>query len=225
MKKQELSKQDIFRLGDKVLNAVRLSEEEVDRIVTLPRLFDPIRSAIESGDFTEPKGSWPVLRVLGWKTVVATLGVFIFLAAAVGFSDLIWQDHPLPIARTLTDITTADVPSPTAPASDPGEPESYAIAKAGQSRRKAIAIQRTRSKSTNRSAPAESEKLTEFYSITYAGDLREAEENGQLVRVELPRESLFAMGITIPTENVADKIKTDLLLGQDGIVRAIRLVN
>ena len=219
MKKQELSKQDIFRLGDKVLNAVRLPEEEVDRIVALPRLFDSVKFAIDSRDMTEQKEGRPVLHVLRWEAAVATLSVFAFLAAAVWFSDLIWHGNTSPeVARTLvTDLAPVDVP-----ASDPEDPESYAIEQPAERRRKAIATPRTRKKSKNVPAP---ERFTKFYSITYAGDLQESEENGQLVRVELPRESLFAMGITIPTENVADKIKTDLLIGEDGIVRAIRLVN
>jgi hypothetical protein len=226
MKKNELSKQETLLLADKVLGAVRISEEEVDRIVASPRLFDPVRSAIESGVMAEPRESLPAFHMLRWQTVMATVSVVTFVAAAVGLSDLLSPAAPSPIARTVvTNPTTADVSSPTTRGSGPEEREIYSIKQPEQRRRKAVATRKTKRKSAQTPGPAESESFSEFYALTYAGDLKESQENGQLVRVELPRESLFAMGIKIPTENEADKIKTDLLIGEDGIVKAIRLVN
>jgi hypothetical protein len=49
-------------------------------------------------------------------------------------------------------------------------------------------------------------------------------EGGQLVRVELPRSALASFGLPINT-SVADKpIKADVVIGYDGIARAIRFV-
>jgi hypothetical protein len=45
-----------------------------------------------------------------------------------------------------------------------------------------------------------------------------------LVRVELPRSSLVAMGVDPPAENDAQKVKTDLLIGSDGVMKAVRFV-
>ena len=43
------------------------------------------------------------------------------------------------------------------------------------------------------------------------------------MRVEMSRASLFAMGINIPLENGAEVVKADLLVGPDGVARAVRL--
>jgi hypothetical protein len=67
------------------------------------------------------------------------------------------------------------------------------------------------------------EEVSEFYAVTYTGDA-EDDDNDQIVRVELPRSSLFAMGINVPVENEVVKVKADLLIGSDGVMKAVRLV-
>ncbi|HEX2639339.1 MAG TPA: hypothetical protein VHL50_02155, partial [Pyrinomonadaceae bacterium] len=70
------------------------------------------------------------------------------------------------------------------------------------------------------------EDVGEFQAITYAGDASEMDDAGQIVRVELPRSSLYALGVDLPIENqAAAKIKADLLIGDDGVMRAVRVVN
>ena len=48
---------------------------------------------------------------------------------------------------------------------------------------------------------------------------------GQVVRVEMKRSSLFALGVNIPLENDDTVIKADLLIGRDGVTRAIRMID
>jgi len=59
--------------------------------------------------------------------------------------------------------------------------------------------------------------------------LREGEdltalENLQLVRVELPGSALSEVGLPIDPETVNEPVKADVVLGQDGLARAIRFV-
>ena len=63
----------------------------------------------------------------------------------------------------------------------------------------------------------------EFYPLTFAGDPVETTSGGRVMQVELSRSSLFAMGFNIPIENGAELVKADLLVGPDGVARAIRL--
>ena len=49
-------------------------------------------------------------------------------------------------------------------------------------------------------------------------------QGGQIVRTEISRSSLFAMGVDLPLEGANEKIKTDLLVGPDGVVRGVRIV-
>lgn len=49
-------------------------------------------------------------------------------------------------------------------------------------------------------------------------------ESGQIVRVELPRSALTAFGLPLNQEQTATTIKADAIIGNDGIVHAIRFV-
>lgn len=46
----------------------------------------------------------------------------------------------------------------------------------------------------------------------------------QLVRVELPRSALVSFGLPMNVERADERIKADLLVGDDGVARAIRFV-
>jgi hypothetical protein len=60
--------------------------------------------------------------------------------------------------------------------------------------------------------------------LSFAGDLEETAAGGRIIRVDMSRSSLFAMGVDIPLENGREMVKTDLLIGSDGMARAVRIV-
>jgi hypothetical protein len=49
-------------------------------------------------------------------------------------------------------------------------------------------------------------------------------EAGQVWRVEMPRGALQSVGMPVAEESRAGRVQVDILLGEDGIARAIRLV-
>jgi hypothetical protein len=71
---------------------------------------------------------------------------------------------------------------------------------------------------------AEYESEGAFYPLTYTGNPDEITAGAQVVRVELPRSSLFSMGVDLPDENRAGTVKADLLISADGVTRGFRLV-
>jgi hypothetical protein len=67
------------------------------------------------------------------------------------------------------------------------------------------------------------EIATEFLPLTYGGNLSQLDD-GQVVRVELPRSALQSFGLPVNAERVGERVKADVLLGHDGVARAIRFV-
>jgi hypothetical protein len=67
------------------------------------------------------------------------------------------------------------------------------------------------------------EIATEFISLTGAGSLVEP-DGGQIVRVELPRAALLSFGLPMNMERADERIKADVIVGNDGLARAIRFV-
>jgi len=62
----------------------------------------------------------------------------------------------------------------------------------------------------------------DFYPVSYSDG--EALAGSRIVRVDMPRAQAFAMGIRVPLENDSDTIKADIVVGPDGVPRAVRLV-
>lgn len=67
------------------------------------------------------------------------------------------------------------------------------------------------------------EIATEFIPLVHEGNLAPT-EGGQIVRVELPRSALLSFGLPMNMERADERIKADVVLGNDGLARAIRFV-
>ena len=70
---------------------------------------------------------------------------------------------------------------------------------------------------------ANAEVVTDFLQVGY-GNAQDLQDGGQLVRVELPRLALARFGLPVNMELANERVKADVLLGPDGMARAIRFV-
>lgn len=70
---------------------------------------------------------------------------------------------------------------------------------------------------------AREETATEFLPLTDGSDLAQL-DGGQVVRIELSRSALQSLGLPMNVERAGDRVKADVLLGNDGVARAIRFV-
>lgn len=82
---------------------------------------------------------------------------------------------------------------------------------------------------TKRSAkdylPAANEReeiTTDFLPLTYGG--MSQMDGGQVIRVEVPRSALQSFGLPMNVERAGGRVKADILVGNDGVARAIRFV-
>ncbi|HYR77703.1 MAG TPA: hypothetical protein VEM96_17940 [Pyrinomonadaceae bacterium] len=62
-----------------------------------------------------------------------------------------------------------------------------------------------------------------FVPLGY-GSALDLQDGGQMVRVELPRSALARFGLPMNMNRANEKIKADVLVGADGLARAIRFV-
>ncbi|HEV7475635.1 MAG TPA: hypothetical protein VGN90_16390 [Pyrinomonadaceae bacterium] len=69
----------------------------------------------------------------------------------------------------------------------------------------------------------DSEVATHFMPLGYAGPIN-PQDGGQLVRVELPRSAMLSLGLPVNMDRYGERVKADVLLGPDGLARAIRFV-
>jgi hypothetical protein len=67
------------------------------------------------------------------------------------------------------------------------------------------------------------EVTTEYFPLQYGTDLT-ALDGAPVVRMELPRTVVVSFGLPMNPERAAEPIKADVVLGRDGIARAVRFV-
>jgi hypothetical protein len=69
----------------------------------------------------------------------------------------------------------------------------------------------------------EAEIVTPFFPLREGEDLT-ALDSLQVMRVELPGSALGEVGLPVDPETMSEPVKADVVLGQDGLARAIRFV-
>ena len=65
------------------------------------------------------------------------------------------------------------------------------------------------------------ETVTEFFPWT---DPAPPFDRGQLLRVELPASVMRSVGLPVPENHLSDVVQADVLVGEEGLPRAIRFV-
>ncbi len=194
-------------------------------------------------------GDWLSLPVWNWRKTGAAFAAVLTLFALCAFGVIVFmkqKDSPSISAQRITppriQLSPAPVNTPAPPAL-PGDGDLPGIEKVKNSPPKnslsfqkavfrketaALPKQTPRKKNFNQTPRQrrqnEIEPEGEFYALTYAGNPGEAGEDLRIIRAELSRASLFALGVNLPIENESEKIKTDLLVGADGVVKAIGFV-
>ena len=74
------------------------------------------------------------------------------------------------------------------------------------------------------SEPLDSEYATAFVPLPYADDTN-ALDGGSVVRVVLSRPALASLGLPVTDPGATDRIPADIVLSEDGVPQAIRLVS
>jgi hypothetical protein len=226
MKTLNLTNENVNQIGQKVLKAIRASDEDVNTAVADENLFEPVRMAIRAGRLQTtlmPSTARAHQHIFARQLALAAAPVLFI--AAFGVLCFIRQLGPSPEIVQAPNQPYIEVQPIIAIEHfrGPSQPEPAEISARVNPNRSIRPLAR---RIARRHSGAEVEEVGEFQAVTYTGDAGETGNGRQIVRVRLPRSSLFALGIELPVENQStDKIKADLLIEEDGVMRAVRIIN
>lgn len=233
MSKRILENEDLDKLGDRVLRAGKLRPEELEAIVSAPFLFSAVKRKISQGPAPSMNkwGRFSVMRfgILSGAAaaiLVSVAGFFIYNtrppqttadipAASVGTRASMHDGTSAP----LPDGTPAPLPARFQTAGNNQPSFKHAIYGRARLKNKSMVAKTLRNQHQTRALDTTAE-----FKPLYAALSDQEDENGQIIRVDLPPSILHAIGVNVQVENEADRIKTDLLVGPDGGLRAFRLV-
>jgi hypothetical protein len=124
--------------------------------------------------------------------------------------------------------TNQALPTPSVIAEKDGLKESTGKSQGGvqlaepRTTRKAVANRSVSAQAV--SQLAQNEVVTDYIPLTYLDDST-AFDSGLVVRVQVPRTTLISMGLPMNVENSSELVKADVVVGDDGVARAIRFVH
>lgn len=231
--KRELTHDSEKTAARRLLGATRLTESEIDKIAAAPHLFGSIRTRIAeerlaAETFESPKAGW-----FGVKAIAAA-AVMVTVMSAAAFV-VLRDNSPLKASVPAPAVQQAQ-PATTQRFDEPRRQEQATVVRHQEPDREvghqvtpptenAIMkeyIRRVQAarKGAKPSARPRTEEM-DFYALNAsAWETRD----GRIVRVTLPRASLVALGANISLEGDRQNVTADLLVGADGVPRAIRVL-
>ncbi|MCI0390586.1 MAG: hypothetical protein MOB07_17715 [Acidobacteria bacterium] len=154
-----------------------------------------------------------------WKLAAVAAGILLLITVMAIFwrsaSSLKQRQEKQAVAPTPVS-TPAPQATPLKPTEPPVGRDQLAEEKS-ENRRKSVRRQ------SSRDGSDEAEVVTRFFSLREGEDLT-ALESLQLVRVELRGSALGEVGLPVDPETANAPVLADVVLGQDGLARAIRFV-
>jgi hypothetical protein len=216
---RKLENKRLDEMGKMLVKAGTIPSREIDAIVADPALFEEVRKRIPTTEQARPARRHFLRPVtVGFAVAVfAVVATFAIVSLRSGGSKEVVDSkpsQPLPVKEPARKSSQPDQIASSLPPEEP-------VAKVERTSARNAVVRTPRPKQPT---PQQARFVDDFYAVSYAGDPHETERGGRIVRVDIPRSTLFAMGINVPLENESATVKADLLIGSDGVTRAIRVV-
>lgn len=240
MRDREITNEELDRIGREVVRAGRVSEADIDNIVSSPMLFNSIKRRIEAEKLAQKTGAGffgnlaAAFSFSSWSRPVAAFAIALtFLAGTVAvlvYTKQTKQHIQAPLAKAEQPVPSAQPQPAPKREVETVRPEEEEIVETPQEmvqatyRREPV---RTPRPVQRRAAPRAMEAPVfeaegAFHPV--AGTPGTLPQDGQIVRTEIPRSSLVSMGVVDFPDGSNERVKADLLVGSDGVVRGVRIV-
>ncbi|MEP6788507.1 MAG: hypothetical protein ABJB40_08750 [Acidobacteriota bacterium] len=226
MNNRDLNNETLDMIGRKLVEAGSPRSNEIEKVISNPHLFVAIKRTIAADEAASSnfRNRNVALAFIMRNAAAFAAGVLILFVGAFALR-IFRSEKTLPVVSKVPDAIP-EVARSVFP------PQGMDVGKLSAGRAFEPAIQPIKSLAKTVSTRVERKEKTrafhepanEFYAISTSCGQDDGADGSRIVRVDVPRSSLFALGINIPLENDAEVVKADLLIGSDGVTRAIRVV-
>jgi hypothetical protein len=218
--------QSLDEIGKQLIRRTSVGDADLASIVANDDLFAGVMKRVNTTEKAEVRkfsfGMGAAYASVSLAVaVIATVTIFTLMRTANAP-----QNPSIAGVNVPANMPDIAVPQPASPPQDERQ-VSIKLPAGGGDQRMIMADSRTYAPAPRRAiqrpiTPQTSDDNGEFYPISYGGS--DTLAGGRIVRVDLPRAQAFAMGIHVPLENDSDTVKADVIVGPDGVPRAVRLV-
>ena len=170
-----------------------------------------------------------------WAMAIAAAAI-VALGLIIPLRSWLGRGNPAPQASVPT-VAPLVPPAPVAPpviakpgnetvatnTSAPAPVPTTVSARPTQRNRNTVRSQDSAALNTDNEVASNTEVTTGFIPLTYLNDATAA-DSGVMLRVQVARDRLATMGLPVNLDRYGETIKADIIMGDDGVARAIRLV-
>jgi hypothetical protein len=236
---RKLSDEQLERLAKNLLQDFTLDDAALDEIAESPRLWWNVRKGIETEKARREKSRFAAFRppVLAFGALAILVGgglAVLFLSSAKNPDSNIARQNP--VLNSVEEVGKAPEDSPArTPENDAGKPEivrnpifGKAPVKNIKPKAKFVAGNRTGKNPAKQAAVSSeisspesvAETKTDFIALSYAAET----ESGQIVRVKVPSSMMVSLGVAANVERESKMVNAEVVIGDDGLARAIRFI-
>jgi hypothetical protein len=225
---RQISDEELERTLRQLFAETAVDDATIDDIAGSPNIWRQVRRNINEAQPAvspwPPVGKWLrwlAIAVPAAAAVALTVGVVWFRASYVPASVAVVP--PASIERTAPQLVTDP---PAASVTDEAKTLHTTvtpIARRPPAKSKPVKTKTTRRvdiQSTEPTAPAAAPIKTEFIALTLARD----PDSGQIVRVKVPSSMMVSLGLVESVTKPNDLVDAEVLVGDDGLTRAIRFI-
>ena len=207
----------------RMVESAAADESTIDEVANSPALWRGVRHRVGELE-SQPRNFSRI-----WRWVLIGTPAFAAITLLIGFFISQRPTSPTDISEQANFPASESPRAVTNPTTAVVEPPSPAIAKTRVVERLVRGISPSRAKylpgkKMPRPEPiitaAKDEIRSEFITLSYARD----PESGQIVRVKVPRSMMVTVGLVASVEKPSSLVDAEVLVGDDGLTRAIRFI-
>lgn len=237
--KKNLSDEQLDQILKRIVKDSLPNEQMVDDIADSPKLWWNVQSQIRRekpsrAKLWNPFRDWRI-AALAWLILMFGLG-FIWLLNSGG-NDLTAEVRPIddaPIFEKKEKEAITETPNIVGEetiSESAEEKKPKAKTHKRTAKKSAVNIVSTNIKPKTKSELPKKESPTpevaknkeiksDFIALAYSS----APESGQILKMKVPRSMMISLGVTSNVENASELVNAEVLMGDDGLARAIRFV-
>ncbi len=230
---KQFSDEQLDQILSKIVKDSTLSKTEIEEIADSPNLWWNVQKNIKENKETRRKGWIPPW--FDWRVAAFASTILVVCAGFILFANSRKEE-------ISADVKALDISIPVTPKNDIVETpqkikdeqliETKIESKTSQKKfvstknnSNLIASTKTINRSVNQPQktkiqPKAEEIKTDFIALNYSP----AAESGQILKVKVPRSMMVSLGVTQKIENSTELVNAEVLMGDDGLARAIRFI-
>jgi hypothetical protein len=212
-----------------MFNDAALDDVAISEIADSPNIWRQVRRNIDRQS-QAVRSPWPpVNTILRWL-VPAVSGAAV-LALVFALTYVKTPDQPQPVASAVTpSVNEIDAAKPTVPQPTQETAPQFTEKKVHSSvtlAKQAVPVRRVAQRPplvaktvVDKKPVVTNEVKTDFIALSYARD----PDSGQIVRVRVPSSMMVSLGLVTSVKQPAELVDAEVLVGDDGLTRAIRFI-